>query len=347
MKSVSNSTHSLTYPTEISVIVCHHKGDFIDKFVASVKRSFGVKYEILIMTSDENLAVTGMKGCQTFYSEKMPAEKRNTGARLSSGKYIAFFDDDVEIEPNCLLTLKKALDSNPSVGMVYGKLYNMEHRNRFDEAGGYLTSTGFIYSRAEQNLVDCGQYDTYDLILAGKSASCMMREEVFFEAGQFDEDFGILGEETDLSWRVWLKGHKVLFVPDAVGYHAFNTKFKPAKEYYTSDRVHYNGCRNYIVMLLKNLEKGTLWKILPLHISAWIFAGCAMIATLKIAQGINIFRGLIYCVNSCGNIAAKRRKVQEKRKISDRELWPFIFTRAPRGYYTQRLSRYLRIGLHG
>ena len=344
MRSLGKSLKS--HP-DISVIVCHHKGTFVHKFVDSIKKSVGVTYEIIIITSDEAFALEGITGCKTSFGPPMPAEKRNVGYRLSTGKYLAFFDDDVEVDPDCLLKFKEFLDAHPTFGMVYGKLYNMEHRNRFDEAGGFLTSTGFIWSRAGQNDIDTGQYDVYETILAGKSASCMMRAETFHKVGGFDEQFGILGEETDLSWRVWLNGQKVCFVWDAVGYHAFNTKFKPAKDYYTSSRVHRNGCRNYLTMLTKNLGGENLWRILSLHLTLWSFAGLAMILALKFRQGMNIFLGLIDYFKNLPTTLAKRRTIQENRDITDRELFTFIYKNPSAGYYLQRFCRYLRIGLHG
>lgn len=334
-----------TAPT-ISVIVCHHKGNFIYKFVDSCKKSIGVSYEIIVITSDDQLAVTGIPDCRVFNGDQYPAAKRNMGARVSKGKYLAFFDDDVEISPTCLYRFVSFLDSNEDVGMVYGKLYNMEHQDRFDEAGGYLTSTGFLWSRAGQNDIDSGQYDFYETILAGKSASCMIRQEVFFKVNGFDEDFGILGEETDLSWRVWLQDYKVSFVYNATGYHAFNTRFKPAKDYYTSKRVHFNGCRNYITMLLKNLEARNLW-IIPIHVLVWFTASCAMLCTLKLKQGMNVLGGILYVVINLRGILQKRRRIQDKRVISDRELFPFIFKDPPRAYYIQRFCRYISLGLHG
>lgn len=342
----SSTSYSKSIP-EISVIACHHKGDFIHKFVDSVKKSVGVTYEIIIITSDSTLALEGVDGCKVSYGPPMPAEKRNIGFRMSVGKYIAFFDDDVEINHDCLLKFRNFLEDNPSFGMAYGKLYNMEHRDRFDEAGGFLTATGFIWSRAQQNDIDTGQYDHYETILAGKSASCMVRADTFHKVGGFDEQFGILGEETDLSWRIWLLGHKVCFVWDAVGYHAFNSKFKPAKDYYTSSRVHRNGCRNYITMLTKNLEGQNLWKILPIHIGLWIFAGVSMIFTFKIQQGINIFKGLTDYFRFLPTTLEKRKRIQETRDITDRELFEFIYKNPRWTYFTNRLFRYLRIGLHG
>lgn len=332
---------------EVSVIVCHHKGDFIYKFVESVKRSYGVNYEIIVVTSDDALALSGIKGCLVVNCYGGPAEKRNLGARLAKGEYLAFFDDDVEIDELCLKNLLSFITLDEGSGFHFGKIYNMEHRNRFDEAGGYLTWSGFIWSRAGQNDEDRGQYNGYDKIFAGKSASCIIDAKTFHLVGGFDEDFWILGEESDLAWRVWLSGSTVYFNPTAIAYHAFNTRFKPASEYYTSRRVHFNGCRNYITMLIKNLEGRNLWKILPVHCLIWFSAGIIMCLTGKLGQGVNVLKGLVHVVANLGKILTKRREVQSHRVRSDRELWPYIYRSAPRGYYTQRFLRYLRIGLHG
>ena len=332
---------------QVSVCVCHHKGPFIYKFVDSVKKSEGVDYEIIVVTSDGELAGKGIPGCFVINGPQMPAAKRNMGARLANTNYLAFFDDDVEIDKNCLYEMYQTLKHINHVGMVYGKLHKADEPTRFDEAGGYLTSTGFIWSRAGQNIVDEGQFDKLESIFAGKSASCMIKKHIFEKVKGFDEDFEILGEESDLSWRVWLYGYEVWFEPSATGIHYFNTKFKPAKEYYTSKRVHFNGCRNYTVMLLKNLETYNLWKILPIHVLAWSVASISMILTGKFGAGINILKGLSYVIIKLPYILEKRRKVQDKRVVTDEQLWPYIFRRPPKGYYTQRFFRYLSIGLHG
>lgn len=331
---------------QVSAILCHHKGDFVYKAVESIKSSIGVTFEIIVVTSDDELASNGIRGCLVINNYGGPAEKRNVGSRLAKGELLAFFDDDVEIEPDCLKWFVYQLEPK-EVGMVYGKLWNMEHRDRFDEAGGYLTWTGFIWSRAGQNDIDFGQFNYNVQILAGKSASCMVKADVFNEVGGFDEDFWILGEETDLSWRIYLRGYSNLFTPAAKGYHAFNTRFKPAREFYTSKRVHFNGCRNYVTMLIKNLEARNLWRILPFHILVWVASGIGMIITGKFGQGLNILKGLGYVARNLPMILEKRRKIQEKRERTDAELWPYIFRRAPKGYYKQRFLRYLSIGLHG
>lgn len=345
MRSLSQKDTNVQKKSDFSIVCCHHTGELLYKFLDSIRKSVGVTYEIIVITSDSSM-MNKLDDCIVFYTTVMPAEKRNIGVTFARGKYLAFFDDDTEIDSDCLKYYKFYLDHLPNIGMVYGKLHKADEQNRFDEAGGFMTETGFIWSRAGQNIVDDGQYDISVPVLAGKSASCAIRREVFDEVMGFDESFGILGEETDLSWRVWLKGHEVYFIPEARGIHYFNTKFKPVKQYYNSERVQYNGCRNYLTMLLKNLGKEHLW-IVPIHASIWFTAGLAMIGTGKLRQGWNIWRGLGYVMSHFSEIMQKRRLIQQNRKIDERTLWAIISRSTPRGYYTQRFKRYLSIGLHG
>jgi len=329
----------------ISVITLHHTGALLFGFLESIFKSTDVTFEVIVMTSNKQLAMDGIKGCIVIHHDGMPAEKRNAANRIAKGKLLAFFDDDVEVDPLCLYHLKDMLQG--SVAMSFGKLWNMEHRNRFDEAGGYLTWTGFIWSRAEQNEVDRGQYNTEDLILAGKSASCMVRKSYFDIVGGFDEDFGILGEETDLAWRLWLIGKSVVFCPQATGYHAFNTKFKPVEKFYTNERIFENGPRNYVAMLYKNLGTFNLIRILPIHIAIWLITSLMFIATCRVSCGILIMKGLLTNVKNIKSLHNKRRAIQRKRVGTDKTLFTHIL-RTPRlSYFLKRFFKYRSTGLHG
>lgn len=347
-KSVTNSTIGSTIRNswsdnnlKVDIVVCHHKGNFIQTFCDSLQKSVGINWNCIIVTSDKNLSISD---CTTIHSEVMPAQKRNIGVSKCKSDYVAFFDDDVELDPYCLYELYKTCSDKG--GMVYGKLYKADERTRLDEAGGFLTWNGFIWSRAEQNIIDRGQYAYTETIFSGKSASCIIRRDTFKRVGGFDESFGILGEESDLAWRVWLYGEEVHFEPKAIAYHYFNTKFKPPSKYYTSDRVHFNGCRNYITMLLKNLGKEHLW-IAYLNALTWSFVGFVMLITGRRKQGWNILRGIRYIMTNWQSIMKKRRIVQTERTVSDGILFNDIMRQPKLSYYLQRFYRYIVGGLHG
>lgn len=327
----------------ISVIVCHHKGELIYPALASIRRSEGVDFEIIVVTSVEG---TEFKDAdRTVFCKGGPAKKRNFGCRFANGSYLAFMDDDVEVDRDCLKEMLGVLKAD-SCGMVFGKTLNMERRHIFDEAGGFLTWNGFIYARAESGTVeDTGQYDRVEPILAGKSASCMMKKSVFGEVGYFDPSYEILGEETDLAWRVWLWGYTVLWAPRSRAWHAFNTKFKP-RDFYTNDRVFVNGCRNYLWMLYTNLGTANLWR-LPIHMMCWVVAGLGMIVKGKREAGICIFRGIAQFFGGLDLQNSKRQGVQRKRRVDDKTLFRSIYRNPPLSYFTSRLAHYWRSGLHG
>src|SRR3990167_2227669 len=151
---------------KISAILCHHRGDLILKAIHSLQAQKNVDLEIIVVTSVEKAAFYGTK---TIYVQGGPAHKRNVGFRFATHDLIAFFDDDIEAKPTAVYEMAKALQDTRT-GLVFGKLLNMEHRDRFDEAGSFLTSSGFLWARAESGVLDQGQFDVKGPVLAGKSA---------------------------------------------------------------------------------------------------------------------------------------------------------------------------------
>jgi len=332
----------------VSAILCHHRGALIDKAIDSLLKSLEVEIEIVVATScldTEKRLADKYPDAKVFYCEGGPARKRNVATRFASHDFLAFFDDDVEVTPYAVFYLQESL-KNPSVGMSYGKILNMERRTQFDEAGSFLTWSGFLYARCESGIQDFGQFDKECPILAGKSASCIVRRKVFWCVGGFDESFEILGEETDLSWRIWLRGFKVHYCPKSVTYHAFNTRFKPV-DFYVPKRVYFNGCRNYVCMLLTNLSYKKL--IIPafVQINVWCFAALGMFLTGKHEAGYYIFKGLIYVLTHFDSILRKRKVVQSTRVVSDKELLKIITLNPPWSYYIKRFFSYIKTGRHG
>jgi len=333
----------------VSCIVCHHAGNFLPALAESLRKSIGVTYELIIVTSVKDFNLPGFPEAKILYLNAGPSEKRNFGAKQATSNYLFFLDDDTEVKPMFLYEMTEAMKKR-GVGMVYGKTLNMERRNMLDNAGSYLTWTGFLWAREESGAIeDKGQFDEIEEIFAGKGAAMALRRDTFDKVGGFDPIYEILAEETDISWKVWFIGETVLWVPQAVLYHAFNTKFKPWSYFYTNKRVYYNGCRNYLLMHLKMLEWKNVIRILPILSTVWFFAGFGMLVTGKWEAGILIWKGLLYHINPVNIVdTLKRRKEAQKlRTKSDKELFKIIMRQPKFSFYWNRFWHYLKNARHG
>ena len=174
-----------------------------------------------------------------------------------------------------------------------------------------------------------------------------LRRSTFYKVHGFDPDYEILAEETDISWKVWFIGQRVLWIPRAVLFHAFNTKFKPWSYFYTPKRVYFNGAFNYLAMLTKFLEWKNWWRIVPLHYCVWVLAGIGMVLGGKWDAGKNILKAVIKFPFRWKKTMQRRELAQTLRTKSDEELFKKIMRQPKFSFYTSRFFHYLRTGRHG
>lgn len=294
-----------------------------------VRGSFGNRNNLRII---ENKASLG------------PAVGRNRGAKVANGKYLFFLDNDTQVQENCLSELVRVLEGDPKVGAAQAKLLRLG-TDFYDCAGDYLGPLGFLIERSKGNK-DTGQLDFLADILSAKSAASIIRKELFDRIGGFDEDFYMYLEETDLSWRVWLAGYRVVFVPGAIVYHAFNTARKSFKKYYSKYIVRFYGCRNYISTLIKNLEIANLVRILPLHILSWLAIALLFLFKGSISDSFYILCGISWNILNLDTLIKKRRFINKNiRKLSDKLILERIKSKEGIEDYLRKIFIYLKTSL--
>lgn len=253
-----------------------------------------------------------------------PAVARNFGAKNATGKYILFLDNDTTIDDDeTIAQLVNYMEYSYKVGLVGAKLLNMEDET-LDSSGDNINAFGFLSQNSYH--VQPGPE-----VLSVKTAGCMIRKDVFDMIEGFDESYYMYLEDTDLAWRVRLLGYSVVFDPTVVIYHAFNTPEK--KGCYDLRNVRYNGCRNYITTLIKNLDRRNLFTILPRHIACWLFMAMLFIARGKVIDGIYILQGIWYNIRNFRTILRKRRHTQGVEK--------YFITREPLRSYIRKIISYL------
>jgi hypothetical protein len=185
------------------------------------------------------------------------AEANNVGARYAEGEWLVFLNNDAFLKPNWLIEIERAINQDRLVTAVGGKIYKWS-THEFDSAGAYVDyPLGYGPARG-RNRVDDGSYDEYGEVAYVSGAAMCVHRRKFLEVGGFDKSYKYLHEETDLCWRLRLRGYKVLYTPKAVCWHIGSYTFKRA----TLDR-------SYLVEL--NRMKTNMKNYAANHLVIWLF----------------------------------------------------------------------------
>jgi hypothetical protein len=183
----------------------------------------------------------------------------NNGAAVATGKYLLFLNNDTWLEPDCL-----------------EKLFNEV------EAAGADAATPLVLNYDDDSFQNCGGagFDLFGMVLpnepvkkteklfAACGCSLLVRTELFHKISGFPPELLIYADETDLSWRVWIAGGKVVTVPNSRLHHRGAAVVNPegktqTVESRTSETKRFLANRNGILLLMKNCRNFLLLLLIP------------------------------------------------------------------------------------
>lgn len=154
---------------------------------------------------------------------ELPTNEGTTGSinravSATSSKYVLLLNNDIELQPDYLELLVRALDADPQLGFAAGKLLRATQRTHLDGAGDAMLIAGGAYRLGSMD-EDRGQFDEAMPILTGCGAAVLYRREAFEVCGRLDADFFAYLDDIDLGLRAQLVGYRGTYVPQAVAYH--------------------------------------------------------------------------------------------------------------------------------
>jgi GT2 family glycosyltransferase len=261
----------------------------IDGSIEFVKDRFGKKNSLRIIRNYENLGFAGGS---------------NAGIKLADGKYLVFLNNDTEVDKNWLWELVKVMESDRSIGAAQCKLISMCDKKRFYSAGGLIDCFAFSADRGGEQ-EDVGQYDKIEEIFFAHGAAFVVRHDVLNEVGCFDNDYFLFYEETDLCWRIWLRGYRIVFVPRSVVFHVGSATID--KRTRAKLKAAYHRHKNQITTLLKNYQLSNLLWYVPILVFLKVVPD---IAYLRTDQFVRI-KGILYNMRNLNQIWRKRIMVQK------------------------------------
>jgi len=128
--------------------------------------------------------------------------------------YLAYFDDDIEVQPDWLTRLVASLEQNPRAGVVGAKIINASGPKIVQHSGGVLTQAEEWINNVVlfTNVPDHEQF--YNVSERDYVMGCanLYRRSAMDEVGMFDIQFSPTQfDDVDHHLRMRLKGWQVLF----------------------------------------------------------------------------------------------------------------------------------------
>jgi GT2 family glycosyltransferase len=236
----------------------------------------------------------------------------NDGILASRGEIICLLNNDTEPDAGWLEALERAAQAYPHVAFFACKLLLWDRRTVLHSAGDFYGLDGVPGSRGVWQ-EDRGQYDACLEVFAACGAAAAFRRSLLDDIGLFDDDLVQYCEDVDLAWRAALRGHRGLFVPDAIVYHRLSaTGGGPLASYYCG--------RNFIAVLAKDVPA----LLLRRHWRAIV--GAQLRITIEALQHVRSpaararLRGQLAGLVLLPRMLGKRRRVQAGRRVSVEEL---------------------------
>ena len=203
------------------------------------------------------------------------ADGYNKALAQIEAEYFLLLNSDIEVTPHWLTPLLSYMDAHADVAACQPKLLSIADRDSFEYAGacgGYLDRYGYPFCRGrifETVERDNGQYDAPADILWATGAALLVRARIYNKVGGLDGRFFAHNEEIDMCWRLRIRGHRIVCIPESKVYHVGGgtlPKSNPMKTFLNF--------RNNLTMLYKCLPDEELNRVMLMrwlldYVAAW------------------------------------------------------------------------------
>lgn len=331
---------------KVSIIITNYNGmEVLEDCIRSVSKINYPNFEVVLVDDvSKDKSIQSVEKYKKVFDLKIFKNKKNMGfagannegLKHATGDYVLLLNNDTTVDKNLLLKLVERFEEDKKVGAGQAKIHLMDKPTHLDNAGAFLTRTGFLAHWGFMQK-DKKEYKKEREIFSAKGACLFVKREVLDKVGLFDGDYGSYMEETDFCWRVWLAGWKIIYFPQTFIHHkvgfTFSKQFNPIA-------VNYNSFKNRIITLYKNLETKNLFTIFIPHLFIVFVIGCYYLVTLQFSKALMIGKAFWWNIKKFKDSIKKRKRVQRLRKKTDKELFKVILQKTS---IKHMLGNFLRV----
>jgi GT2 family glycosyltransferase/glycosyltransferase involved in cell wall biosynthesis len=286
LPSVVEAVRSDGWDHEIIVVDNHSTDDSVRFLKANYP-------EVKVLELDRNRGFAG--GC-------------NAGAAASQNEIIVFLNNDMIVDRGFLRPLLDGF-SDERVFAVSSQIYFWDAEKRREETG---QTRGFFKLGFLQVVHDePGDADrTRPVFYAGGGSSAFDRDK-FLALGGFDELFQpFYWEDTDVSYRAWKRGWKVLYEPRSVVHHKHRGTIGKT---YDADFTHKAINRNHFLFMWKNFTDPGLLLLHP-------FVLLGRLVWNYVLGNFTYLAAFWSAVSQLGEVWRRRARGIRQRQLGDHEV---------------------------
>lgn len=306
----------------IDVITVNWNGkDFISQCISSLNEQ---NYKTLKTVIVDNGSTDGSadlfhKNDKAFQVISLPrnlgfAIANNIALRNTESQYVALLNNDAIAHPLWIQTILNSLQRHPQAGFAASKMIFASDPDTIDRVGDAYTVAGTAMLRGRGQPAEA--FSSLEWIFGACAGAAIYRTDMLKDIGLFDEDFFLLYEDVDLSFRAQLKGYKCLYVPDAIVYHKGSASIghdSPTSVYYSH--------RNLEWVYIKNMPASLIPLTIVPHL---IYVFASFLFFVSRGRGKEFIRAKRDALKGLPRMLRKRRAIQGSRRVSDRYIWSIL-----------------------
>ena len=242
------------------------------------------------------------------------AQGYNEALKNVNADIFALINSDIEVTENWLQPIIETFKNEAQTAIIQPKILDYKRKEYFEYSGaggGFIDKYGYPFCRGrifETLEKDNGQYNDSCEIFWASGACFFIRSSVYKELNGFDADFFAHQEEIDLCWRAFNNNHIIKYNGDSTVYHVGGATLNQENPKKT-----FLNFRNSLLMLVKNLPKESLVKLLFLRMILDGIAGIRFLFQGKILHSIAVLKAHFYFYHLLSINYKKRGKIQLKK----------------------------------
>lgn len=246
----------------------------------------------------------------------------NQGLAVAKGELVLLLNPDCHLLPDYVERLVALLEER-ALGSATGMLIRARGEGivptpEIDSMGIRMTRTGRHLdlaqgSPANRQPITANPFEVFGVSGAAAMFRMSFLRDVAIAGEVFDEDFFAYREDADLAWRGRLFGWSAMCDPGAVAYHV--RRVTPEVRGALPPAVNLHSVKNRFLLRLKNEGPYLALRNAPFELARDLVV---FVAALTIER--TSLPAFSWLWRHRKSILAKRRLIQARRKVSDREL---------------------------